>query len=291
MKIIVIGAGGMAGHVIATYLRENDYSVDTLTARNKLDDNTILMDVTDTPKFKSFLENNKYDVVINCIGMLVKQSDERKDLATYLNSYLPHFLEELYKNSKTKIIHLSTDCVFSGKKAPYNENSWYDGELFYDRTKALGEIVNDKDLTFRMSIIGPDMQENGIGLFNWFYAQTGTINGYTKAIWTGVTTIELARAIKSAIEQDLTGLYHLVPNESISKFDLIKLFIKTFNRNDITVNPSDNVALNKTLINNRTDFNFKVPGYNKMITEMKNWIDRHDLYPHYMKGKNEKRNQ
>ena len=284
MKILVLGAGGMAGHVISTYLRENKYPVDTLTAKNKLDEDTILMDVTNAEDFKFFLKKNKYDIIINCIGILVKQSEERKDLSTYLNSYLPHLIEEIFKDTKTKIIHLSTDCVFSGKNAPYNETSRYDGELFYDRTKALGEIINNKDLTFRMSIIGPDMQENGIGLFNWFYSQTGTIDGYTKAIWTGVTTIELARAIKSAIEQDLTGLYNLVPNENISKFNLLKLFVKTFNRNDITINPVDGVTLDKTLINNRKDFKFEISNYNKMIIEMKKWIDTHDIYPHYKKG-------
>lgn len=284
MKVLVLGAGGMAGHVVATYLQENGYSVDTVSARNKLNDQTFLIDVTDTAKLRSFLQDHKYDVVINCIGILVKQSDDRKDLSTYLNSYLPHFLEEFYKNASTKIIHLSTDCVFSGKNAPYDEKSSYDGELFYDRSKALGEIINDKDLTFRMSIIGPDMQKSGIGLFNWFYAQTGEINGYTKAIWTGVTTIELAKAIKTAIEQNLTGLYQLVPNKSISKYDLLKLFVKVFDRNDIKVNPSDGVTLNKTLVNTRTDFNFSVSDYETMLTEMNDWIKNHDIYPHYKKG-------
>lgn len=284
MKVLVLGAGGMAGHVVATYLQENGYSVDTISARNRLNDQTFLIDVTDNAKLRSFLQDHKYDVVINCIGILVKQSDDRKDLSTYLNSYLPHFLEEFYKNTSTKIIHLSTDCVFSGKNAPYDEKSSYDGELFYDRSKALGEILNGKDLTFRMSIIGPDMQKSGIGLFNWFYAQTGEINGYTKAIWTGVTTIELAKAIKAAIEQNLTGLYQLVPNESISKYDLLKLFVKVFNRKDIKVNPSDGVALNKTLVNTRTDFNFSVSDYETMLTEMNNWIKKHDIYPHYKKG-------
>lgn len=285
MKVLVLGAGGMAGHVVATYLQEEGYSVDTVSARNKLNSKTKLIDVTDTNLLKSFLQKNNYDIVINCIGLLVKQSDEHKDLAVYLNAFLPHLLEEFYKNSKTKIIHLSTDCVFSGKNAPYNETSWYDGDLFYDRSKALGEIVNNKDLTFRMSIIGPDMQQNGVGLFNWFYAQTGTINGYAKAMWTGVTTIELAKAIKTAIEQDLTGLYHLVPNTNISKYDLLKLFVKVFKRDDIKVVPSDNVLQDKTLINTRTDFKFSVLNYEQMLVEMREWINNHhNFYTHYKKG-------
>lgn len=281
-NILVIGASGMAGHVITLYLREVGFLVDTLSGHNKIDKDTIILDVTDKNKFEEFLNINSYDVIINAIGLLVKQSEDRKDLASYINAYLPHFLENKYKNSTTKIIHLSTDCVFSGQNAPYTENSAYDGELFYDRSKALGEIINEKDLTFRMSIIGPDMQEKGIGLFNWFYAQTGNVFGYTNAIWNGITTIELARGVNEAIKQNLTGLYHLVPNENISKYNLIKLFAKTFNRTDISVSPDSTTTQDKTLINTRTDFNFIVNNYPAMLKDMNNWInDHHDIYPHY----------
>lgn len=282
MNVLVLGAGGMAGHVVATHLKEIGYSVDTLSAKNKLDESTVLVDVTDMGAFRSYLQNKVYDVVVNCIGLLIRPSEEHKDLAVYLNSYLPHFLEEYYKGTQTKIIHLSTDCVFSGKKAPYDEKSWYDGESFYDRSKALGEIINGKDLTFRMSIIGPDMQKNGVGLFNWFFAQTGEISGYTKSIWNGITTIELAKAINSAIKQNLTGLYHLVPDTNISKYNLLKLFTSTFNRDDITVKPSDSSIIDKTLHNTRDDFDFKIPDYEQMLIEMKEWIMAHqNYYPQY----------
>src|SRR5690606_13847511 len=156
----VLGAGGMAGHVIATHFTENpSFQVSTLSARNKFDENTALIDVTDSTKLNSYLDSNEFDVVINCIGMLVKASEERKDVAVLLNAHLPHMLEQKYADTNTKIIHLSTDCVFSGENAPYKEDSWPDGPLFYDKSKALGEIHNEKDLTFRMSIIGPDMQK------------------------------------------------------------------------------------------------------------------------------------
>lgn len=282
MKTLVLGAGGMAGHVVSLYLRENSFTVDTLSARNALDKDTILLDVMDTQKLAVFLDANKYDVVINCIGVLVKTSEECQDVASYINGYLPHFLERRYADSKTKIIHLSTDCVFSGHNPPYKEDSPYDGELFYDRSKALGEIKNNKDLTFRMSIIGPDMQEAGIGLFNWFYKQHGAIKGFSKAIWSGVTTIELAKGIMAAIEQDLTGLYHLVPQDNISKFDLLALFRDVFGRDDITITPDAALAADKTLINTRGDFNFTVSDYQTMVEEMKHWINAHsDLYPQY----------
>lgn len=282
MKVLVLGAGGMAGHVVATYLTEQGYDVSTVSANNKLNVDTTLLDATDSAALTEYLTSNTFDVVVNCIGILIQQSETRKDLAAFLNSYLPHFLERFYQNSPTRIIHLSTDCVFSGKNAPYRENSPYDGDTYYDRSKALGEIMNDKDLTLRMSIIGPDMQEKGVGLFNWFYAQIGTINGYQKAIWNGITTIELAKGINAAIQQNLTGLYHLVPNENISKYDLLNLFVTVFSRTDISVEPETKTVLDKTLINTRTDFDYAIPSYPVMVSEMKEWIENHqDLYEHY----------
>lgn len=282
-RLLVIGAGGMAGHVISTFFTEQkDFEVTTLSAHNQIDPKTVLIDATNQAQLNNFLDKHNFDVIINCIGMLVKASEERKDLAAYLNAYLPHMLEQRYSNTHTKIIHLSTDCVFSGKNAPYTEASWPDGDLFYDRSKALGEIKNQKDLTFRMSIIGPDSQPNGIGLFNWFYTQTGEIKGYKTAVWNGITTITLASAIKEAIRQDITGLYHLVPSGNISKFKLLNLFKTVFQREDITITPTETVSLDKTLVNTRTDFDFSVPDYPTMITEMKEWIVRHpQLYPHY----------
>lgn len=288
MKILVLGAGGMAGHVVATYLRENNYSVDTLSANNKLDEGTVLVDVTDTSELKKHLVSSEYEIVINCIGLLVKPSEERKDLAVMLNSYLPHYLEQHYYNTETRIIHLSTDCVFSGNKPPYYENSLPDGTLFYDKSKSLGEIINEKDLTFRMSIIGPDMSPKGVGLFNWFYAQKGEISGYTRAYWNGITTIELARGIQAAIEQRLTGLYHLVPSngKNISKYELLNLFRNEFGHNDLKITPSETLSQDKTLVNTRLDFDFTVSDYPQMVKEMHEWVSKHtELYSHYNTGK------
>lgn len=281
-KVLVIGGAGMAGHVIATHLSEKTYEVSTISARNKVNKDTVLLDITDNDALMEYLNNHDFDVLVNCVGMLVKASEERKDLATYINSYFPHHLEKIYEGTSTRIIHLSTDCVFSGKNAPYYESSFTDGELFYDKSKALGEIVNEKDLTFRMSIIGPDMQKSGIGLFNWFIAQEGEIQGYTGSVWNGVTTIQLAKAIDQAIKQDLTGLYHLVPKGNVTKFDLLNLFKDVFEKNNLTIKPVEGVSHDKTLVNTRNDFNYSIPEYPEMIKEMKEWIITHpDLYPHY----------
>lgn len=278
----MLGAGGMAGHLVCTSLAEAGYDVVPLTRRHRLTEATRILDVTDGAALESYLREDAFDVVVNCVGMLVRASEERQDAAAYVNAYLPHQLERFYADTPTRVIHLSTDCVFSGRNAPYTETSPYDGELFYDRSKALGELRNDKDLTLRMSIIGPDRQPDGVGLFNWFAAQTGEVTGYTGAIWSGITTVELARGIDAAIRQGLTGLYHLVPAESISKYDLLRLLASTFDRDDITVRPVTGPVRDMTLVDNRTDFDFEVAPYPVMLQRLREWVRGHQgLYPHY----------
>jgi dTDP-4-dehydrorhamnose reductase len=282
MKVLVLGAGGMAGHVISLYLRDQGFDVDTLCSKYALDANTFMINILDQGQLSHVLNSSKYDVVVNAVGVLIAQSELRKDVATYLNAYLPHFLANHYKNTKTKVFQFSTDCVFSGENPPYTEDSLCDGTKFYARTKALGDLRNEKDLTFRMSFIGPHMRKDGPGLFNWFYRQTGVIVGYTDAIWTGITTMELARGIEAAIAQQLTGLYHLVPHTSISKYELLQLFKTVFDRVDIEVEPKDGMKSDKTLINSRQDFDFDVPDYHTMVQGMRDWIESNrSLYKHY----------
>lgn len=284
MKILVLGGTGMAGHTISIYFKEAGHDV-TAFSRSKVDYcKNINGDITDFENLKKIINEGQYDAIINAIGILNQDAEDHKSNAVLLNSYLPHFLSETTKEMKTRVIHMSTDCVFSGKTGGYSETSFRDGETFYDRSKALGELENSKDLTFRNSIIGPDMSERGIGLFNWFMKQEGQINGFTKAIWTGVTTLTLAKAMEQALKENLTGLYNLVNNETISKYELLKLFNKYMKDGQIEILPSDKLSLDKSLVNNRTDFSFKVPSYEIMAVEMKEWIDNHkDFYPHYFK--------
>ncbi|MCO5385784.1 MAG: sugar nucleotide-binding protein [Desulfosporosinus sp.] len=284
VKYIVLGATGMAGHTICLYLQEQGHDVTAFSTSAFPFCNNINGDAMDKQFITSMLRDGDYDVVVNCIGILNQACDREPSRAVYLNSYLPHLIADTLRDTNTKLIHMSTDCVFSGKSGNYSENSFRDGETFYDRTKALGEVEDDKNLTFRNSVIGPDMKENGIGLLNWFMKQTGSINGYSKAIWTGVTTLELAKAMERATVENLTGLYNLVNNESISKFDLLGLFNKYMRDGELSIKPSETVNLNKSLVNNRTDFSFEVLNYERMVIEMKEWICSHkELYPHYFK--------
>lgn len=284
IRFLILGATGMAGHIISIYLYEQGYDVVTFSRQPFPYCKNINGDVMDKQLITLILQERRYDVIINCIGILNEYCDREPSKAVYLNSYLSHFIVDILKNTNTRLIHMSTDCVFSGKLGSYSENSFHDGESFYDRTKALGEVEDDKNLTFRNSIVGPDMKENGIGLFNWFMKQNGVIKGYSKAIWSGVTTLTLAKAIEKAAIENITGIYHLVNNKSISKFDLLGLFNKYMRNEKITILSSDTVNLNKSLLNNRKDFSFEVPSYEQMVIEMKKWIYSHKrLYPHYFK--------
>jgi dTDP-4-dehydrorhamnose reductase len=282
-KILVLGSTGMAGHVMTTFFEENGaYEVFNLAHRKKLNEKTYVLDAADFIKLEAFLNKEDFDAIINCIGILNQYASAYKDRAILLNSYLPHYLEAKYKGSHTKIVHLSTDCVFSGKIGSYTETSFKDGDTYYDRTKAIGEISEGRNLTIRTSIIGPDINIDGIGLFNWFMKSTGIINGYVNAIWTGITTIELAKATERAVIEDLSGIYHLVPAESINKYNLLMLLKETFNRNDAFIEKYNNDPLDKSLINTRQDFAYEVPDYKLMISRMKEWILNHSyLYPHY----------
>lgn len=283
MKLLVLGCDGMAGHLISLYFKERGHEVEGFArSKSKLFDNAIVGDASNRVVIKHIIEVGGYDAVINCVGLLNQFAENNKAMAVLLNGFLPHYLADITKNMSTKVIHMSTDCVFAGNNGPYYEDSFPNGTTFYDRSKAMGEINNDKDLTFRNSIIGPDIKESGIGLFNWFMKQNGPIGGFTGAIWTGVTTFTLAKAMEAALEQNLTGLYNLVNNESINKFDLCSLFNKYFRGGEVVIEPDDRLQLDKSLRRKRNDFSFEVPSYEQQIKEMREWVDTHrSLYPHY----------
>jgi dTDP-4-dehydrorhamnose reductase len=283
VKIVVFGATGMAGPVVTTHLRAQGHEVLPVGGRRALDQGGPTLDITDQPALLGFLRAHEdADVFVNCVGVLIQASKENPGLAAYANGYFPHALENATRATSTRVVHLSTDCVFAGTKPPYKETDAYDGESFYDRSKALGELKNSKDLTFRMSIIGPDLRADGVGLFNWFMAQRGAIQGYSRAMWNGVTTIELARGIEAALSQGLTGLYHLVPEVNISKFELLNLMKDEFERDDLIIEADDRPAADKTLVNTRRDFDFSVRTYSQQIRELRQWIELHrDFYPHY----------
>lgn len=282
MKVLVLGAGGMAGHLIALSLKEKGYIVTGVARRDLSFCNTVIADITNITQIKNILDSGGFDAVINAIGILPKTIYENPYNGIWINSCFPHLLAEITKDSETRIVHLSTDCVFSGHGGgKYDEASFCSADDYYGRSKTLGELNDRKNLTFRMSIIGPDLNKNGIGLFNWFMKQTGEVYGYKHAIWTGVTTITLADAIDAALKQNLTGLYHLVNNNAVSKYELLVLFSR-IKSTSVNIRPDCNYFADKSMINTRSDFYFQIPSYDEMIKDMEKWIVTHKfLYPHY----------
>lgn len=280
MKVLIIGSKGMAGHVIRSFFKVNtDFDVVDIARDSDFYEPDYKMDVTDFSKLSAVLKTENPQIVINGIGILNKDAEDNPDKAILLNCYLPHFLAKLGDEIGYKLIHISTDCVFNGKKGNYTEKSEKDGIGFYAQTKALGEVNNQSHLTLRTSIIGPELKSSGIGLFHWFMQQEGNIRGFSEAYWTGVTTIELAKAIKIAIEQNVTGLHHLVNNTKINKFDLVHLFKKVFNKDNVDIESYDGYKVDKSLVKTDFSFEYAVPSYEIMISEMKEWIQNHkDLY-------------
>lgn len=272
----------MAGHMISLYLKEKGHSVMGLArSKSELVD-SVVGDASNLDFLRDVIGIDQYDSIINCIGILNQFAEKDKAGAVYLNSYLPHYLAKLTEGTDTQVIHMSTDCVFSGERGEYTEEDMRDGKTFYDRSKALGELEDDKNLTLRNSIVGPDIKKGGIGLMNWFMQQHGTVNGYTKAIWTGQTTLQLAKTMEIAAKEKVHGLYNMVPDNSISKFDLLGLFNQYLRKDKVNIIPVSNVIADKSLKRTRWDFAYKIPDYEKMIAELADWMKiHHQIYPHY----------
>lgn len=282
MRFLVLGASGMAGHVIALHLKENGHEVVGFSRRKVKFVESIAGDTMDAALLERTIRAGAFDVVVNAVGILNRNAEKHKDRAAYLNAYLPHRLAALTADLPTRVIHMSTDCVFKGNTGPYTESSLPDGETFYDRSKALGELDDAKNLTLRNSIVGPDINEGGIGLFNWFMQQEGLVKGFTGAMWTGVTTVELAKAIEAAAREGAVGLVNLVPDEPISKFELLGLFNEHLRAGRVEIVPSGELSLDKALTRTSDALSFRAAPYEKQVREMAAWIRSHDdLYPHY----------
>ena len=280
MKIFILGSTGMLGHKIFNYLLLKDkYEIINLS-RSELNKDTIRIDLRDLAELESIILANKPDVIINCSGMLVKESSNDLPSAVKINSELPKFLDSVSQKYNYKLIHISTDCVFSGNSGPYNDFDFPDPKDHYGKTKASGEINNNHNLTIRTSIIGPELLESGTGLFNWFMKQEEAIDGYTKSIWSGLTTYEVAKAVEYSIINNEVGLKHLSSNSPISKYMLLKIINKITSKK-LKINKVDGVMHDKSLIRSNDFFHTENLSYEKLIHEMYEDIELSGLYSHY----------
>ena len=239
-RVLILGATGMLGH---TLMREFDAAKSFVvygTARriappaNNFPEHLLARVFTDVDarnfeEIREIIKRLTPEIVVNCIGV-IKQDPAVEDHANTiaLNSLLPHLLAEECQRRNARLIHISTDCVFSGKSGNYRETDTPDPIDLYGRSKLLGEVAGPRALTLRTSMIGHELRGHR-SLVDWFLAQTGAVNGYTRAIYSGVTTVELARVLISVIlpRDTMSGLFHLAA-EPISKYQLLSTIAQEY---------------------------------------------------------------
>ena len=280
MKVLIFGGSGMLGHRLWIELSKKHDTYVTIRRNKNIFPN---LDVFPREKIRTNVEANYFDqitravasiqpdLVINCIGLIKQMGHFARDplLAISINSLLPHRLSMICRVANIRLIHISTDCVFSGKKGMYKENDDSDAVDLYGRTKFLGEVHYPHCVTLRTSIIGRELKSK-LGLIEWFLAQKGQINGYKNAIYSGVTTHELSRIIMDYVipNKNISGLYH-VSSEPISKYDLLQLTKRAFKK-DIKILPDTDFKCDRSIDSTifRKAANYEPPSWDEMVEEM-----------------------
>lgn len=282
-RLLILGGTGMLGHVLFRELSQHsDYDV-YATVRNYPDAKKffpkalaekIRPDSVDADNFDTViraLASIAPQVVINCIG-LIKQLPMASDPLSSItaNAQLPHRISLVCRTANARMIHVSTDCVFSGRKGHYTESDPSDAEDLYGRTKYLGEVQYPHCVTLRTSIIGHELRGN-LGLIEWFLAQKEGVKGYTKAIFSGFPTIEMARIIRDFVlpHPELAGTYH-VSSEPISKYQLLTMVAAEYGKK-IAIQPFDGFAEDRSLDSSlfRSKTGYEPPQWEKLVKLMR----------------------
>lgn len=282
-RILVLGAGGTLGHTMMRVLSESRQLDVWGTVRSGAVKRHFSPDIADRICAGVDVENAdslvklfgeiRPDLVINCIG-LVKQLAAAGDplVALPINAMLPHRLANLCALNNARLIHFSTDCVFSGKRGNYVESDLMDAIDLYGQSKFIGELSQPHTLTLRTSIIGHEL-ETSQALIEWFLKQDGAIKGYRQAIFSGLPTVVISRLVRDVIlrRADLSGVYH-VAAEPISKFDLLSLVAKIYGKS-IEIIPDDSVRINRSLDGSRfrQQTGFTAPSWPLMIEAMNDY--------------------
>jgi len=280
MRVLLLGATGMLGHKLLQILSGQFSVVGTIRGDvAKYLNHPILkpdllkghVNADNISTVEKAIIECKPDVVINCIG-IVKQLPAAHDplSSIAINALFPHQLAQICRKRGARLIHISTDCVFSGKKGNYKENDFADADDLYGRTKYLGEVDYENALTLRTSIIGRELSTNH-GLIEWFLSQEGrTVSGYTNAIFSGLTTNTLSDVIATVITDypGMRGVWHIA-SEPISKYELLKL-VKTIYNLDIEIQPENSVVIDRSLNGSklRENTSIIIPSWQTMIEQM-----------------------
>jgi len=261
MRLLVLGASGMLGSSVLRYLVQTEGitvygTVRTEAARGVVPrpfQDRVLppVDVLDSEALELLLDKIRPHVVINCIGV-VKQLSESADalISIPVNSLLPHRLAKTCRDHHCRLVHFGTDCVFAGGQGQYREDDVPDARDLYGRSKLLGEVDYPNAITLRTSIIGHELQGNR-SLIDWFLSQSGTVRGFTRAVFSGLPTVEVARIIREFVlpRPDLHGLYHLSA-DPIAKYDLLRLVAEAYGK-EVDLVEDDSVVIDRSLDSTR----------------------------------------
>lgn len=261
-RILILGATGMLGHAVFKVLRQHNGAEVFATLRNQQDKKYFApdtheqlianIDVLNQDALVDVFSRTKPDVVINCVGLIKQLAQSNDPLAALpVNSLLPHRLAHLCRLSNARLIHISTDCVFSGSKGGYTECDLSDAADLYGKSKYIGEVHDlPHVITLRTSIIGHELNSN-YALINWFLTQSGAVKGYTNAVFSGLPTNELARIILDFVipHPELSGLYH-VSAAAIDKYQLLNLVAEVYGKT-ITITPDNTLHLDRSLDSTR----------------------------------------
>lgn len=274
MKLFIFGSRGMAGHMLEEYfIKETEYAVYSSSREKVKKKNHFKIDVLQHEQVINALNKVKPDVIINCTGILNEQAERQLEIAYIVNGIFPHRLVEWANDNDAKVVQISTDCVFKGDRGNYVETDKPDGITTYALTKRLGELLSEPHITIRTSIIGPELKQDGVGLFQWFMKQSGKVYGYKNALWNGMTTLQLAKVIHEMLERNGSGLYHIAAAKEISKYELLNLIQFIFQKNNVKILPSTTPVIDRTLSVTRKDFYIEIPDYETMLKELKEWMN------------------
>ncbi|MBN1636831.1 MAG: SDR family oxidoreductase [Deltaproteobacteria bacterium] len=280
-KVMILGVTGMLGHTLfSEFSRQNKFDVFASARSGKdlspwfaprLQEKIIGgIDAENIDSIYHCINTIRPDAVINCIGV-IKQVPSAADpiISITINALFPHQLAMICKDFGTRMIHFSTDCVFSGGKGNYTEADLPDAADLYGRSKLLGEVDYPHCLTLRTSLIGHELQGN-YGLIEWFLSQQKKVQGFTMAIFSGFPTVEIARIVSDHVipHKDLRGVYH-VSSKPISKYDLLHLVAKQYGKN-IAIEPYHGYSCNRSLDSTRfqTVTGYKAPNWTELVENM-----------------------
>ena len=281
-KVLILGVEGMLGHTCFDYFNgQSDFQ--TFGTWRKADQEKVKFFDATNCSVEKLISDVQPDWIINCIGVIKQKINENDPISIEntlrINQEFPHEIARAVAETKTRVIQIATDCVFNGEIGNYSEESRHDALDLYGKSKSLGEIQAKEFINLRVSIIGREIETN-LSLADWFLSQDdgAKVNGFQNHMWNGITTIAFSRIAAGIVRsrQQIFGTMNIVPNDQISKFELLQLLGKYFDRGDIGINPSDApIAVDRTLCTIYPELNraiWKSAGY-EAIPSIKELIE------------------